>query len=59
MTKKVVYSRHRDTSVVTRSETGRKTGTALTVQGNGNGRVGGGNGERGQALKVTEPELTI
>ena len=45
----MVYSRHRDTSVVTRSETGRKTGASLTVQGNG---VGGGNGERRQALKA-------
>lgn len=55
----MVYSRHRDTSVVTRSETGRKTGASLTVQGDGSGRVGLGNGERGQALKVTEQELTI
>ena len=52
----MVYSRHRDTSVVTRSETGRKTGASLTVQGNG---VGGGNGERRQALKVAAQELTI
>lgn len=34
----MVYSRHRDISGVTRSETGRKTGAALTVQGNGSGR---------------------